>query len=112
MPMAFHQLPQVSTTHPQPLSPGRAMAMLTFLFAMLWPRVTILAFWIFSDLLGDAYDGWVVPVLGFLLLPWTAMAYAIMWSVSSVVVSGTEWAVIAVALALDGLTWAGARAMR
>jgi hypothetical protein len=112
MPTSFHQLPHVSSAHAQPMSSGRAMAWLTFLIAMSWPRLTIIAFWIFSDIVGDAYDGWVVPVLGFLLLPWTTMAYALMWGISSDVVSGAEWAVVALALAVDALTWVGARALR
>jgi hypothetical protein len=109
---SFDQLPQVSATPPQPMSAGRAMAWLTLLFAVTWPRAIILGFWVFSDLLGDAYDGWVLPVAGFLVLPWTTMTYAVMWSVSSNVVSGTEWAPIVLALGADLITWVGARAIR
>jgi hypothetical protein len=112
MPTSFHQLPQVSAARPQPMSSGRMMAWLTFLFAMAWPRLTIIAFWIFGNTLGGAYDGWVIPTLGFLLLPWTTMAYALMWGLDTSVVSGAEWAVIAVAIAADLLTWAAARAVR
>ena len=33
--------------------------------------------WIFSDYLSRAYDGWVLPLLGFFLLPTTTLAYAV-----------------------------------
>ena len=88
------------------------MAWFAVLSLMAWARLTIIAFWIFSDLLGDAYDGWVVPVAGFLLLPCTTMTYAIMWSVSSNVVSGAEWLAVFAALLVDLLTWAAVRRMR
>ena len=48
-----------------------------------WPRLWILAFWIFGRQIGDAFDGWIVPALGFLFLPWATLMYAWMWAVSS-----------------------------
>jgi hypothetical protein len=111
-PASFHQLPAV-TDRPEPeVSSGRAIGWLLVFFGLTWARVTILAFWIFSDLLGDAYDGWVVPVVGFLVLPWTTMAYAIAWSISSHGVYGTEWLLVAAGVVLDLAVWAGALALR
>ncbi len=109
---SFHQLPTVGETHPQPMSSGRVMGLLVVLGAAVTPRLVIVGFWIFSDLLGDAYDGWVVPALGFVLLPWTTLAYAGMWAVSSNGTSGIEWGVVAVAAIADVLTWAGVRLVR
>lgn len=81
-----------------------------FASSMLWPRLTILALWIFSDLLGDAYDSWVLPVLGFLVLPWTTMTYAVMWTASSNGAHGVEWLALGLALLLDLVTyWVGRR---
>ena len=77
-----------------------------------WPRAGIIGVWIFSDLLGRAYDSWILPVLGFLLLPWTTIAYAFMWSISSDRVAGAEWIVVAAAFLLDVATWLGWRALR
>lgn len=94
------------------ISAGRAMGWLFFISSLLWPRVGILAFWVFSNLLGRAYDGWVLPVLGFLLLPWTTIAYALMWGLSSDRVVGAEWLVVALALLVDVITHLGWRALR
>ncbi len=96
------------------MSGGRVMGWLFFCSSLLWPRVGILAFWIFSNppLLGRAYDGWVVPVLGFVLLPWTTIAYALMWGLSSDRVAGAEWLVVALALLVDLVTYLGWRRLR
>jgi hypothetical protein len=80
--------------------------------SMFWPRAGIIGIWIFSDLLGRAYDSWVVPALGFLLLPWTTIAYAFMWGASSDRVYGGEWLVVIAAFLLDVVTYVGLRALR
>ena len=47
-----------------------------------------------------AFDSWFVPFLGFFLLPWTTLAYAVMWS-SSNRVSGFEWFIVVLAFLID-----------
>ncbi len=66
------------------------------LFAFISPRLALFALWLFSDLLSRAFDSWFVPFLGFFLLPWTTLAYAVMWS-SSDRVSGFEWFIVVLA---------------
>ena len=109
---SFHQLPSVSDTRPQPMTSGRIMAWLTVGFMVAWPRLVLLAFWIFGNTLGGAFDGWVVPAIGFLVLPWTTMAYALVWGLSTNTVSDVEFGIVVVALAADVLTWIGVRAVR
>ena len=50
--------------------------------------------------LDRAFDSWFVPVLGFFLLPWTTLAYAVMWA-SSNRVYGFEWFIVILAFAID-----------
>jgi hypothetical protein len=90
---------------------GRAMGYVAFASSLLWPRVGILAFWVFGSQLGDAFRSWVVPAIGFVLLPWTTCGYALMWGLSSDKVSGAEWIFVAVAFGLDVATWVGGRAL-
>ena len=52
------------------------------LFAFISPRLALFALFLFSDLLSRAFDSWFVPFLGFFLLPWTTLAYVVMWSSS------------------------------
>jgi hypothetical protein len=52
-------------------------------------------------MLSRAFDGWFVPFLGFFLLPWTTLAYAVMWSTGSNGVNGFEWFIVILAFAFD-----------
>jgi hypothetical protein len=71
------------------------------LLSLISPRLALFAIFIFSDLLSRAYDSWVVPLLGFFLLPWTTLAYAVMWSVGTNKVSGLEWFIVILAFFVD-----------
>ncbi|MDX6601386.1 MAG: hypothetical protein QOF13_588 [Solirubrobacterales bacterium] len=73
---------------------------MVILFALISPRLALFALWLFSDLLSRAFDSWFVPLLGFFLLPWTTLAYAVMWS-SSNRVSGFEWFIVILAFVID-----------
>ena len=81
------------------------MPCLAALLALISPRLALFAIWIFSDILGRAYDSWVLPVLGFFLLPWTTITYMMMWGIYSDRVYGAEWVFVGFALLLDLFTW-------
>jgi len=84
-------------------------ACLVALLALLSPRVALVAVWLFSDLLSDAFDSWIIPLLGFFLLPWTTLAYAGMWAAGSNQVYGFEWFIVILALVVDLGSWVGGR---
>jgi hypothetical protein len=88
------------------------MGCLLVLFAFISPRLALFAMLLFTDLIGRAYDGWLVPVLGFFLLPWTTLAYAAMWSVGSNEVSGFEWFIVILAFVVDLGTYANRKQAR
>ena len=77
------------------------MGCFVFLFALISPRLAILFLWLFSEILDRAYDDWILPFLGFFLLPWTTLAYAIMWDVGSSGVEGFEWFIVVLAFLAD-----------
>ena len=52
-------------------------------------------------MLERAFDSWIVPLLGFFLLPWTTLAYTLMWSVGTNQVRGFEWFIVGVAFLFD-----------
>jgi hypothetical protein len=79
------------------------------LLALISPRLALVAVWLFSGWLDRAFDGWFLPLLGFLLLPWTTLAYAGMWTYGANEVSGFEWAVVAFAFLLDAGALGGSR---
>ena len=76
------------------------MGCLVVLLAFLSPRLALFVLFLFTDLLSRAFDSWFVPFLGFFLLPWTTLAYAVMWS-SSDRVYGFEWFIVILAFLLD-----------
>ena len=45
--------------------------------ALVGPRFALFVIWLFSDWLGRAYDTFMWPFLGFLLLPWTTLGYMV-----------------------------------
>jgi hypothetical protein len=47
------------------------------LLAFLGPRLVLFLLWLFTDYLSRAFDGLLLPLLGFLFLPWTTIAWAI-----------------------------------
>jgi len=79
---------------------------LVVLLAFISPRLALFAIFLFSDLLSRAFDSWFVPLLGFFLLPWTTLAYAVMWSTSSNEVTGFEWFIVILAFLIDLASWA------
>jgi hypothetical protein len=78
-----------------------------------WPRLWILGFWIFGRQLGNAFDGWIVPTLGFLFLPWTTLLFAWMWAIGSDGLHGWEWVPVGFSFLIDVWFWvAGSRSLR
>jgi len=92
---------------------GELMEGLFVTASMFWPRLFIAGFWIFDHdlLLNRAFTTWMVPLLGFLLLPWTTFSYVWMWGNSSDGVLGREWVLVAAAFVLDLVTYAAARGL-
>jgi hypothetical protein len=74
---------------------------LVALLALISPRLALFALWLFSDALSRAYDSWLLPLLGFFLLPWTTLAYVAMWELGTGEVSGFEWFIVILAFVVD-----------
>ena len=74
---------------------------LAVVLAFISPRLALFATWLFSDIIGRAYDSALVPILGFFLLPWTTLAYAVMWDVGTHEVRGVEWFFVVLAFLVD-----------
>ena len=87
------------------------MGCLVVLIALVSPRLALFALWLFGDLLSRAFDSWLVPLIGFFVLPWTTLAYAGMWS-SSHEVRGFEWFIVILAFLIDLGSYARSRDYR
>ncbi len=82
------------------------MCCLALTAGFLGPRVALLLWWIFGDKVDAAFDTWIWPLLGLLVLPWTTLAYVLVWS-PVVGVNGGEWIVVAIGFLADVLTYSG-----
>jgi hypothetical protein len=82
------------------------------LFALISPRLALFAIAIFSNILSRAFDSWVLPLLGFFLLPWTTLAYAVMWDVGTHKVTGFEWFIVVLGFLFDLGSYDRGRAAR
>lgn len=80
--------------------------------AFFFPRLVIILLAIFSTYLSAAFNGWIVPLLGFFFLPYTTLAYA--WAKNSHgSVDGWHLAVVILAVLMDiGALGGGAEASR
>jgi hypothetical protein len=85
------------------------MPCLVVLLALISPRLAIFCLWIFSNILSRAFDSWIVPLLGFFLLPWTTLAYAGLWSSGTNEVTGFEWFIVGLAFVIDVMSYVGGR---
>jgi hypothetical protein len=86
------------------------MPCLIALFALIGPRVALIFTAIFSNMISRAIDSWIVALLGFLLLPWTTLAYVVFYDVGSGrEVRGIEWFLVGLAFVVDMSSYLGGR---
>jgi hypothetical protein len=80
------------------------MCCLALVAGFIGPRAALLLWWLFGDRVDAAFDTWIWPLLGLLFLPWTTLAYVIVWS-PVVGVDGEEWIVVALGFVADVVTY-------
>ena len=86
------------------------MACLFALLSGFFPRLGLLLVWIFTNEVDQAYDGFVLPLLGLIFLPLTTLVYALLWAPFGGV-QGIEWFWVVLAFLFDvGALGGGARA--
>jgi hypothetical protein len=88
------------------------MGCLLALFALISPRLALFMILVFSDWIGRAFDAWIVPVVGFFLLPWATLAYTVMWVSGGHGVEGFEWFLVVLAFLFDVGSWREGRRER
>lgn len=88
------------------------MPCLLTLVILAFPRVVLVLLWLFSNYLDRAYHGLLIPLLGFIFLPITTIAYAWMMN-SHLPLQGVNLVILIVAVLLDvGSHSGGARYYR
>lgn len=76
------------------------MACLLLILFVAFPRIALLVLFFFSHYLERAYHGLLLPVLGFLFLPLTTLAYA--WLVNSgLPITGFNLLILLITVVID-----------
>jgi hypothetical protein len=76
------------------------MTCLLLLIVLAFPRVILVFLWLTSNYLQHAYHGLLLPLLGFIFLPLTTLAYA--WIVNShYPLNGAYLLILIVAIIID-----------
>ena len=74
------------------------------LFA-LGPRAAILIWWLVDQVRWNAaFDTFLIPLLGFLILPWTTLMWVLVFPGG---VDGFDYIWLGIAVAFDVFSWAG-----
>jgi|SRR5438045_1745842 len=90
------------------------MCCLFLAIGLLGPRLGFLGVWLFSNpnKVSLAFDGgWLLPILGVLFLPWTALAYVLCYA-PVLGVSTTGWFVVALGFVADLATYSSRAAQK
>lgn len=83
------------------------MPCLLVVLALAFPRVAIVLLWLFTNFFTGVYQGIIIPVLGFLFLPLTLIAYTY-FQKSHSVTNTTELIVLFITVVVDlGLVGGG-----
>ena len=82
------------------------------LLALISPRLVLFLLWLFSNVLSHAFNSWLIPLIGFFVLPWTTLAYAAFWDWGpGHHVTGIEWLFVILTFLIDlGAIGGGGRA--
>ena len=72
------------------------------------PRLVLLFLWLFTYRVSQAFEGILLPLLGFLFLPFTTLAYLLVWNPGEGV-SGAAWLLVIGGMIFDLGTYAASR---
>ena len=76
------------------------MPCLVLLLFVAFPRIALVLLWFTSNYLQRAYHGFLLPLLGFIFLPLTTLAYA--WMINTrLPTTGTNLIILIVAVVVD-----------
>lgn len=77
--------------------------LLLLLVALFLPRLVIVLLWLFSEWFSGVFDSFIIPVLGFIFLPYTLLWYSVVEKTMGGVWELWQIVFLVIALAMDVL---------
>jgi hypothetical protein len=71
------------------------------------PRFVIFLMWLLSDRLSSAFDHFWQGLLGFLIVPWTTLFFALAYAPDGRGVTGIGWLFVGFGILCDIVSWTG-----
>lgn len=75
------------------------MFLIAWLLSLIGPRIALAYLWLFTTWVDRAYDGLWVAILGFMFLPWSTLAFVLIWQAGGLGLLG--WLVVGVGFFAD-----------
>lgn len=66
-----------------------------------FPRLALVVLWVLTSLVDRAFAGVLLPLLGFFFLPYTTLAYVLVYSPARGGVTGFGWLLVVLAFLID-----------
>ena len=82
------------------------MGCIFVLVAGFFPRLALVVVWIATDEVDQAFDSFILPLLGLFILPFTTLVYALAW-VPGVHLGNGRWLWVALAFVVEVVGYAG-----
>ena len=74
------------------------MGCLLLVLVIISPRLAMLLLWLVTDWVDRAFNGWVIPVLGIIFLPWTTILYTVGYVMSGD--AAAPWGILGIFIGL------------
>ncbi|HET9647085.1 MAG TPA: hypothetical protein VFP34_02500 [Microlunatus sp.] len=83
------------------------MGCLLALLAGFAPRIALVLIWIFSNLVDRAFNGFVIPLLGLIFVPYATLFYVLAYNPITHGLSGWGWVFVVIGFIFDLGHWVG-----
>lgn len=74
------------------------MGCLLLVLVIISPRLAMLLLWLVTDWVDRAFNGWLIPVLGIIFLPWTTVLYTVGYVLSGD--AAAPWGILGIFIGL------------
>jgi hypothetical protein len=71
---------------------------LLLVLVIISPRLAMLLLWLVTDWVDTAFNGWLIPVLGIVFLPWTTVLYTVGYMLSGD--AAAPWGILGIFIGL------------